>query len=290
MQHFVIITGLSGSGKHSAVKTFEDLGYFCVDNLPIKLLPTFAELCQRSGENLERAVAVLDVREPHFLDEFAEIYCSLRNRQPHPQLFFFEASDDVLLRRFSETRRPHPMSNRDRKRRSLPEAIAAERERLKPIRSLAENVIDTSEHTVHSLKKALLEVLHPEETQTRMQITVMSFGFKHGLPIESDVVLDVRFLPNPYFVPELRDQTGKQKGVIDFLKKNQEVVETQKRFADLLEFIVPRYAREGRSYLTIAIGCTGGRHRSVMTAEVLGRNLKKLGYSVRVLHRDIEKK
>ncbi|MBX7221492.1 MAG: RNase adapter RapZ [Blastocatellia bacterium] len=289
MNHLLIITGLSGSGKHSVFKVLEDMGYFCVDNLPVKLLPTFVDLCQRSGETLEHAAVVVDVREPSFTETFPEIFRALKNQYSHLQLVFVEASDAVLTRRFSETRRPHPMSSRSGKKRNLQEAIGSERALLDPIRELASVVVDTSAQTVHTLRQLLVDVLHPEGERPKMQVTVMSFGFKHGLPTESDLIFDVRFLVNPYFVPELREQTGKQKPVVDFLKQNEEVLETQKRFEDLLGFVVPRYAREGRSYLTLCVGCTGGKHRSVMMAEVLGKYIKKLGFPVRVKHRDIEK-
>jgi UPF0042 nucleotide-binding protein len=287
--HFIIITGLSGSGKHSAVNTLEDLGYFCVDNLPVTLLPTFAALCQRSGENLDRAAVVLDVREPSFVEEFPKIYDALRRLDLRLQLMFFEASDDALVRRYSETRRPHPMSAAGRKRRALRESIVAERELMSPIRRLADSVIDTSDHTVHTLRQSLLDALAQTGKRAKMNVTVMSFGFKHGVPTEADLVLDVRFLKNPHFVPELRALTGKDKGVIEFLEADEEATETRRRFEELLTFVTPRYAREGRSYLTVAVGCTGGRHRSVMMAEALGKRVKKLGFPVSVKHRDIAK-
>lgn len=288
MNRFLIITGLSGSGKHSAVNVFEDLGYYCVDNLPVKLLPTLVDLSQRS-ETLERAAAVLDAREPTFADEFPRIYKALKEQGIPMRLFFIEASDAALLRRFSETRRPHPMSARGRRKSGLLEAISAERELMNPIRELADTVVDTSEHTVHTLRKSLTDALQSDGERPTMRVTVMSFGFKHGVPTEADLVLDVRFLVNPHFVPGLREQTGKQKPVADFLKADAEVLETRDRFSDMLGFLVPRYAREGRSYLTIGVGCTGGKHRSVWMAESLGKSLKKQGFNVRTRHRDIEK-
>jgi UPF0042 nucleotide-binding protein len=287
--HFLIITGLSGSGKHSAVNTFEDLGYFCVDNLPVKLLPTFAAMCQRSGENLERAAVVLDAREPSFVEELPNVFDSLRDLDLRVQLMFFEATDDVLMRRYSETRRPHPMAAILRRKLNLRDAVVAERELLKPIRDLADIVVDTSGHTVHTLRQSLVNALAASGKKSKMQVTVMSFGFKHGIPTEADLVLDVRFLKNPHYVPELRPQTGRDRGVIDFLSAEDEVHETRTHFENLLAFVVPRYAREGRSYLTVSVGCTGGRHRSVFMAESLTRFLKKKGFATVVRHRDIAK-
>lgn len=287
--HFLIITGLSGSGKHSAVNTFEDLGYFCVDNLPVKLLPTFAAMCQRSGENLERAAVVLDAREPSFVEELPKVFDELRGLDLRVQLMFFEAADEVLMRRYSETRRPHPMAAISRRKLNLRDAVVAERTLLQPIRDLADIVVDTSGHTVHTLRQSLVNALSASRKKSRMQVTVMSFGFKHGIPSEADLVLDVRFLKNPHYVPMLRPQTGRDKGVIDFLTNEEEVHETRTHFEDLLAFVVPRYEREGRSYLTVSIGCTGGRHRSVFMAEALTRFLKKRGFATVVRHRDIGK-
>jgi RNase adapter protein RapZ len=287
--HFLIITGLSGSGKHSAVNTFEDLGYFCVDNLPVKLLPTFAAMCQRSGENLERAAVVLDAREPSFVEELPKVFDELRDLDLRVQLMFFEATDEVLMRRYSETRRPHPMAALSRKKLNLRDAVVAERTLLQPIRDLADIVVDTSGHTVHTLRQSLVNALSATGKKSPMQVTVMSFGFKHGIPSEADLVLDVRFLKNPHYVPALRPQTGRDKGVIEFLSAEAEVHETRKHFEDLLAFVVPRYAREGRSYLTVSVGCTGGRHRSVFMAENLTRFLKKKGFATVVRHRDIGK-
>ncbi len=287
--HFLIITGLSGSGKHSAVNALEDLGYFCVDNLPVKLLPTFAAMCQRSGENLERAAVVLDAREPSFVEELPKVFDELRSLDLRVQLLFFEASDDTLMRRYSETRRPHPIAAVKKKNFSLREAVTAERSLLQPIRDLADVVVDTSAHTVHTLRQSLVNALSAGGKPSKMQVTVMSFGFKHGIPTESDLVLDVRFLKNPHYVPDLRPLTGRDRGVLDFLLADPEVHETQAHFENLLAFVVPRYAREGRSYLTVAVGCTGGRHRSVMMAEALSKFLKKRGFATVARHRDIAK-
>jgi UPF0042 nucleotide-binding protein len=286
--NFVVITGLSGSGKQSALNALEDLGYFGVDNLPVALLPTFAELCRRSEGGLSRAAVVVDAREPAFVAAFPAAYTRLRELVSHVRLLFFEATDDVLMRRYSETRRPHPLDTANRHTRGLRAAIQAERTLLAPVRELADRIIDTSGLTIYDLRRQLGEALGAGQT-ARMRVLLLSFGFKHGIPTEADLVLDVRFLKNPHYVPELRPLTGRDAPVTDFLLADEEVVETRNRFAELLAFVVPRYARDGRSYLTIAIGCTGGKHRSVMMAEALAKEVRKLRFPVRVRHRDIAK-
>jgi len=282
----VIITGLSGSGKTSAVKAFEDLGYFCVDNLPIQLIPTFVELCHRSIETLKRAVIVVDIRERQFLPEFPRIHSDLKKQGTNVKIVFFEASDQSLLRRFSETRRPHPLASGQS---DLPTAITRERELLREIRALADMVVDTSDHTVHTLRRSLIEQFSAAEASLEMAVTIVSFGFKYGLPTALDLLFDVRFLPNPHFVPELRELTGKHPKVINYMKASEETGQMMAHLEALLSFLLPRYRREGRSYLTIGIGCTGGRHRSVMLADELRRLLRQQGYKVRVNHRDIDK-
>ncbi|MFQ3590979.1 MAG: RNase adapter RapZ, partial [Chloracidobacterium sp.] len=261
----VVITGLSGSGKQSALNALEDLGYFGVDNLPVALVPTFAELCRRSEGGIARAAVVVDAREPAFVAAFPAAYARLRELIGEVRLLFFEATDDVLMRRYSETRRPHPLDAAGRQTRGLRASIQSERTLLMPIRELADRVIDTSALTIYDLRRQLGEAIGAGRV-TRMRVLLLSFGFKHGLPTEADLVLDVRFLKNPHYVPDLRPLTGKDAAVTDFLLADDEVVETRNRFAELLAFVVPRYARDGRSYLTIAIGCTGGKHRSVMMA------------------------
>ncbi len=284
--HIVIITGLSGSGKTSAVKAFEDLGYFCVDNLPIQLIPTFVELCDRSSETLKRAVIVVDIREREFLPEFPRIYEDLKRRAIDVKVLFFEASDEILRRRFSETRRPHPLSD---SAKDLTQAIAAERALLKEMRALADMVVDTSDRNVHALRRYLIEQFSMPDQDLELRITIVSFGFKHGLPPAMDLLFDVRFLPNPHFVPELRKLTGKDRKVKEFMQAAPETRETIERLRSLLLFLLPHYRREGRSYLTIGIGCTGGRHRSVMVAEALRQFLRRKGYKVKVWHRDYDK-
>ncbi len=284
----IIITGLSGSGKHTAIKAFEDLGYFCVDNLPVALIPTFIELCRRTQDNITQAALVIDARERHFLTDFPPIYEQLQH-QPDIELkmIFLEASDEALQRRFSETRRPHPLVETVD---CLLESIRAEKKLLQPIRDLANVIVDTSDHTVHTLRNFFVEEFSQGNGALDMNLTIMSFGHKHGIPVALDLLFDVRFLPNPHFVPDLRPLTGRHTEVVDYMLKFDEVRETINRFGDLLEFLVPRYKREGRSYLTIGIGCTGGQHRSVMIAEALCEKLRKMGYKARATHRDVSKR
>lgn len=284
----IIITGLSGSGKHTAIKAFEDLGYFCVDNLPVALIPTFVELCRRTQENITQAALVIDARERHFLTEFPPIYEQLQHQLDlELRMVFLEASDESLQRRFSETRRPHPLVETVE---NLLESIRAEKKLLAPIRDLANIIVDTSEHTVHTLRRYFVEEFATSADSLDMNLTVMSFGHKHGMPVALDLLFDVRFLPNPHFVPDLRPLTGRHTEVIDYMLTFQEVRETIDRFGDLLEFLVPRYKREGRSYLTIGVGCTGGQHRSVMISEALAERLRKAGYKAHATHRDVSKR
>ncbi|MBI4470139.1 MAG: RNase adapter RapZ [Acidobacteria bacterium] len=282
----LIITGLSGSGKHSAVKAFEDLGYFCVDNLPIQLIPTFAELAGNSGEIVRRAALVVDIRERQFLPHFQAIYRDLKKRHVPVKVLFFEAADEALMRRFSETRRPHPLGS---EQLDLPRAIERERVELKEIRALADLVVDTTDHSVHSLRQHLIDQFRASESTLEMRITMISFGFKHGVPHGLDLLLDTRFLTNPYFVPELAALTGRHPKVLEYLRADPETRETIDRYQDLLGFLLPKCQREGRSFFTIGVGCTGGRHRSVMVANELRRRLRKGGVRIRVTHRDIDK-
>ncbi|HEX5475681.1 MAG TPA: RNase adapter RapZ [Vicinamibacterales bacterium] len=282
---FVVLTGLSGSGKSQAIRALEDLGYFCVDNLPVALLPTFAELTLRGGNEMARAAVVVDVREGRMLDELPGTYRKLaRMRGLNPVLIFLDASDDVLVRRFSETRRPHPLAPD----RSAIEGIREERERMRPIRRLADHIVDTSALTVHELRHAFRDV-QTGHTPGSLVVTILSFGFKHGIPVDSDLLFDVRFLPNPHFVPALRPHTGRDRQVRAFLDQSEATHEFLDRALALLQFLVPQYVAEGKSYLTIGIGCTGGRHRSVAVAEALKRGLAGIpGTQLRVRHRDIE--
>jgi UPF0042 nucleotide-binding protein len=285
---FVIITGLSGSGMSSATNAFEDLGYFCVDNLPVTLLTSFARLLLPTDERkaaIEKAALIIDIRERQFLSDFPEALLKLRRKHLEPFVLFFEASDDVLRRRFSETRRPHPFD----KGKGLATAIRAERKALSQVRASADLIIDTSSETVHTLRSLLVKKFGNSEKSTALNVQIVSFGHKFGVPHQVDVLLDVRHLPNPYFIPELKDLPGNHPKVVKFLESQREVRETTKRFAGLLNYLLPLYKREGKSYLTIGIGCTGGRHRSVMIAERLSSALKNGTGEVNVAHRDMKK-
>jgi UPF0042 nucleotide-binding protein len=284
----IIITGLSGSGMSSATNAFEDLGYFCVDNLPLMLLPTFARLVRPEDHNrphIERAALVIDIREGRFLSEFAARLGELRSSGLRVFVLFFEATDEALVRRFSETRRPHPFETGD----GVLESIRRERAAMSEIRALADQVIDTSEHTVHTLRRLLVGRFGAEGDAAGMRVQVYSFGYKHGSPHDADLLFDVRHLPNPHFVPELRDLSGHDPRVVRFLKGSDEVRETLRRFTELIDYLLPLYRREGKSYVTIGIGCTGGRHRSVMAANWIARHLRREGYEAAAVHRDVSK-
>lgn len=283
----VIITGLSGSGMSSATNAFEDLGYFCVDNLPVTMLPTFARLVKGvSGEKgIERAAIVIDIREGTFLADLGEQLAALRTAGLNVYVLFLEASDDVLQHRFSETRRPHPADNGQ----GLLQAISAERTAMARVRAEADQIIDSSEHTVHTLRSHLLERFSPDRKGGPMRVQVLSFGHKYGNPFDLELLFDVRHLPNPHFVPELRPLSGHDKRVVKYLRSQPEVEETLNRFGDLLDYLLPLYKREGKSYVTVGIGCTGGRHRSVMVANALARRLRTSGFDAHVVHRDVRK-
>ena len=283
----VIITGLSGSGMSSATNAFEDLGYFCVDNLPVTMLRTFARLVKGgSGDKgIERAAIVIDIREGTFLADFGEQLAALRAAGLVVYVLFLEASDDVLQHRFSETRRPHPADNGQ----GLLQAIRAERTAMARVRSEADQIIDSSEHTVHTLRSQLLERFSPDRKGGPMRVEVLSFGHKFGNPGDLELLFDVRHLPNPHFVPELKPLSGHDRRVVKYLRSQPEVEETLNRFGDLLDYLLPLYKREGKSYVTVGIGCTGGRHRSVMVANALARRLRTAGFDAHVVHRDVRK-
>lgn len=283
----VVITGLSGSGMSAATNAFEDLGYFCVDNLPTTLLPTFARLVtgNSDGKGIERAALVIDIRERSFLADFGKQLAALRAAGLSVYVLFLEASDDVLQHRFSETRRPHPADTGQ----TLVQAIRAERAAMSRIRDLADQIIDTSEHTVHTLRSHLLERFSTDRKGGPMRVQVLSFGHKYGNPGDLELLFDVRHLPNPHFIPELKPLSGHDKRVVNYLKAQPEVQETLNRFSDLLDYLLPQYKREGKSYVTVGIGCTGGRHRSVMIANALGRRLRRTGFDAHVVHRDVRK-
>ena len=278
----LVITGLSGSGKTHVSRALEDVGWFCVDNLPSALIPPFAELIRRSPA-LQRSALVVDIREPNFLRRFPEVYRRLKRRGLEASLLFLEADARVLVRRFSETRRPHPLAVNE----PVIEGIREEREALRPIRKMADFILDTTQYTVHQLRDYIRERYDVRAEPGTLVVAVMSFGYKYGVPAEADLVFDVRFLPNPNFVPGLRPLTGAHPRVVRFLRRQEETSTFLRKVRSFLGFVLPRYVREGKSYLTIAVGCTGGRHRSVMIANALGQSLKGRDRLVRVYHRDL---
>jgi UPF0042 nucleotide-binding protein len=279
----VIITGMSGSGKASVLKAFEDLGYYCVDNLPVGLIPRFAELVGQPSE-IARTALVVDVREGRQLEELPSIVKSVK-RIIATKVIFLEASDAVLVRRYSETRRPHPLGTHTPVKTSL----AADRRHLQHIRSIADLVIDTSNFNVHELRAHILELFQKKEKGRNILVSCVSFGFKYGVPEDADLVFDVRFLPNPHFVPEFRPLTGRHPKVAKYIRSFPQTTEFIQRISELLVYLLPHYIHEGKSYLTIAFGCTGGQHRSVMISEDVAKRLKQAGYRVKVAHRDSPK-
>jgi RNase adapter protein RapZ len=279
----VIITGMSGSGKASVLKAFEDLGYYCVDNLPVGLIPRFAELVGQSSE-IERTALVVDVREGAQLDSLPTIVKSVKRMLP-TKMIFLEAEESVLLRRYSETRRPHPLGADTPVKASL----AAERRHLQPIRDIADLVIDTSRFNVHELRAHVIQRFQKRESGKNILVSCVSFGYRHGVPEDTDLAFDVRFLPNPHFVPEFRPLTGRDPKVAEYILSFPQSREFIHRISELLVYLLPHYVSEGKSYLTISFGCTGGQHRSVMIAEEVGKHLKKAGYRVKVVHRDSPK-
>jgi len=287
-KRLVIVTGLSGSGMSSAINAFEDLGYFCVDNLPLAILSTFAKLLQPNNEEsktIEKAALVIDIRERQFLAELPTEVDKLRKKNLDPYIVFFEASDEVLLRRFSETRRPHPADVG----KGLKAAIKAERRAMESVRKIAHLIIDTSETTVHTLRRSVHEQFGSSSERKPLRVQVISFGHKYGNPRDLDLMFDVRHLKNPYFEAKLRDLTGNDAPVIKYISKEPEAIETIDRFADLLGYLIPLYGSEGKSYLTVGVGCTGGKHRSVMVANELQKRLKRAGINVTAAHRDVQK-
>ena len=276
----VLITGISGSGKGSALKAFEDLGYYCVDNLPVGLIPNFAELVLHSSE-IERAALVVDVREGQSLDKLPGILHSVKKLLP-TTVVYLEATDESLLRRFSETRRPHPLGTSSPVKASL----TAERRRLSTLRNLADVVIDTSKFNVHELRAHLTQQFQRQSTDKNILVSCVSFGYKQGVPEEADLLFDVRFLPNPHFVPEFRPYTGRHPRVAKYIRSFPQTREFISRISELLIYLLPHYINEGKSYLTIGFGCTGGQHRSVFIAEEVCKRLARAGYRVKAIHRD----
>ena len=280
---FLVLTGLAGAGKSQAIHALEDLGYFCVDNLPTSLLPDLARFAENEGAGGRLTAVVVDVRDPQFLDEFPKMLTDLRRRPSLvTSLIFLEADDGILVQRFSETRRPHPLAADQ----AAIDGIIRERTAIAQIKQMADRVVDTSDLTVHELRRAFMD-LSRVGVDTPLVVTVLSFGFKHGVPPEADLLLDVRFLPNPHFVPELRPLTGRDQAVRDYVDNAEATRLFLDKTTDLLRFLIPRYAGEGKSYLTVAIGCTGGRHRSIAVAESLRRRLAdQEGVRLRLKHRD----
>lgn len=284
---FVVVTGLSGAGKSHAIRALEDLGYFCVDNLPVALLPFMADFARQRGADDDRIAVVVDVREPRFLTDFPGVFRALRRSRAHqPLLIFLQASHVELVRRFSETRRPHPLAPD----RPVTEGLAEERAKLRPIRALADTVLDTTSMSVHELRQALLGLVSGRRQASPLVLTFLSFGYHYGVPTEADLVFDVRFLKNPHWVPTLRPKTGRDRAVQGYMRRQPLTGELVKRLSAFLRFLVPHYVEEGKAYLTVAIGCTGGRHRSVYVAEALKREMGRARrVTTRVRHRDMER-
>ncbi len=282
-RRMVVVTGMSGSGRSAALKAFEDIGYYCVDNLPLPLLPEFLRYAGRSDETLRSAIGI-DIREKSFAEEFPQRYGELKAAGHAIEMLFLEASDQVLVRRYSETRRPHILATGDR---SLQDAIRQERSALGEVRKLADRILETTDYTVHDLRQAIERQYADRDGGRPMLITLVTFGYKFGTPYDLDLVFDLRFLPNPYFVPELKALTGEDATVRAYVTERADSREFLDRLRDFLAYLLPRYRSEGKSYLTVGFGCTGGRHRSVSVAVVMAERLREFGYEVNVKHRDI---
>ena len=282
--YVVIVTGLSGAGKSIAIKSFEDIGFYCVDNLPTALVPTFTDLAAKS--KIERVALGIDVRERDFFTGLFDALEAVQGHRHQLEILFLEAQDAVLVRRFSETRRKHPLATAG----SVLDGILGERQRLEELRQRASHILDTSDFTVHELRAFIQTTYASQDNVGRMQIVVLSFGFKFGVPSNTDLVFDVRFLPNPHFDPELRGYTGQDPRIVQYVLDDPMSKRFLARLGEFLAMLMPLYEKEGKSYLTISIGCTGGRHRSVVTAEEVEKHLRQLGYSVACHHRDLAKR
>jgi UPF0042 nucleotide-binding protein len=282
---FIVVTGMSGGGKTHAIRALEDLGYYCVDNLPTPLIPVLAELSRHEDADNPKVAVVVDIRERRFITQFPRVWRRLKATPDlEPLLVFLEASDAALLRRYSETRRPHPLAPR----RPIADALKEERAILGSVRAMADEIVDTSEMSVHELRQVFQGMVQGVKDRAKLVLTFESFGYKHGLPLDADLVFDCRFLPNPHFVAGLRAKTGKDRAVAAYMRKHSETRDLVQRLSAFLKYLVPRYVQEGKAYLTVAIGCTGGRHRSVYLAETLKRELRELKtVNARVRHRDL---
>ncbi len=279
MKKFLIITGLSGAGKSTALKSLEDIGFFCVDNLPLVLIPQFIDVISPFSKKVESVAIVVDIREKKFLQQIESTIEFLKKRDIDYDIIYLEAQEEVILRRYSETRRIHPLGN-------IKEGIKIEESVLLPLKENAKHIIDTSHMTVHMVRDAITAIYGPKRA---FYINIIAFGFRYGLPQNADLVLDVRFLPNPYFHPELKNHTGIDRNVKEFLLNKDITRKFLRRVISLLNFLVPHYQREAKIYLTIGIGCTGGRHRSIVIADYLGNYLSKKGYNAKIIHRDVGK-
>ena len=282
---FVVITGLSGAGKSHAIKCFEDMGFFCVDNLPTTLMPTFADLVARAGDRRDRVALGVDVREGEYLSHLLDALIALRQRGHAVEVVFFEANEEALVRRYRETRRRHPLAPDG----NVLDGIRAERKALTTVREVADRIVDTSSMTVHQLKDMLIEAYVTPKERPGLAVSLVSFGFKHGVPFDADLVFDVRFLPNPHFVEGLRPLDGRDPRVREFILKHDDSRELMRRLEDFLGFVLPAYQRERKAYLTVAVGCTGGRHRSVALVEELKAFMDRLGFDATVAHRDLDR-
>ncbi len=283
--HVVIVTGLSGSGKSTALRALEDIGFFCVDNMPVVLLPKFIAITIQSSPEIKRVAMVMDLREKSFVEKYERIFSRLREKGYRIEILFLEAAEDSLLRRFSETRRNHPLSEGA----SIAEGIQLEISKLAPLRKMADKILDTTFTNVHQLKDAVQRQFMTSDTQKRMIVSVMSFGYRYGLPSDADLVLDVRFLPNPFYVERLKKETGHHPDVEAYVLNNPESKEFLKRTTELMDFLIPLYEKEGKARLSLAVGCTGGKHRSVVMANQLSLHFQMMKYVVHTSHRDIAK-
>jgi len=283
--HVVIITGLSGSGKSTALRALEDIGFFCVDNLPVVLLPKFLAITTQSSPEIKRVAMVMDLRERSFLEKYKRIFALLKEKGYKIEILFLDSTDDSLLHRFSETRRIHPLSEKG----SVMDGIRLEREKLSSLKEMADQIIDTTSTNVHQLKDIVQRYFLPASEHKKLIVNVISFGYRYGLPVDADLVFDVRFLPNPYFVEDLKEFDGQNKAVRDFVLNNDKSKTFLEKVLDLMTYLIPLYDKEGKVRLNVALGCTGGKHRSVVMANQLGAHFSEMKYIVNVTHRDINK-